>query len=210
MENISRLTLKRLKGDFKLLKKDPHEFFEAYPDEHNILVWYFIVKGPEFSDFNNGYYIGKIMHQPEYPLKPPDFMMLTPNGRFVEDKKICLSNSGYHSNEWSAMWNIKAILTGFLSIMLDDVDNGISHIHRTKEERQLLANQSVRYNKDHHPELVKKFTRFLDENGDPIIENTKEEEEEESKNIKTKSKVKPKSKPKTKNEKLIEELNDNI
>ena len=173
MNGISGLTLKRLKGDYKLLKKDPHEFFEAYPDENNILVWYFIVKGPDFSDFKGGYYLGKIMHQPEYPLKPPDFMILTPNGRFVENKKICLSNSGYHSNEWSAMWNIKAILTGFLSIMLDDVDNGISHIHRSKEERQVLADQSVKYNKEHHPELLKKFTRFLDEKGDPIMENNK-------------------------------------
>ena len=103
MENISKLTLKRLKGDFRLLKKDPHELFEACPDEQNILLWYFLVKGPDFSDFKGGYYIGKIMHQSEYPLKPPDFMMLTPNGRFMEDRKICLSNSGYHSNEWSAI-----------------------------------------------------------------------------------------------------------
>jgi len=177
MENLSKLTLKRLKGDFKLLKKDPHEFFEACPDDNNILVWYFLVKGPEFSDFAGGYYVGKIIHDPEYPLKPPNFMMLTPNGRFKADgtAKICLSNSSYHSNEWSAMWNIKAILTGFLSIMLDDVDNGISHIHESKEARQTLAKQSIEYNKICYPDIIKKFKRFLDEDGNPI--KTEENEE---------------------------------
>lgn len=182
MMNISKLTLKRLQGDFKLLKKDPHEYFEAYPDDKDVLIWYFIVKGPDFSDFKDGYYLGKIMHNPEYPLKAPDFMVLTPNGRFIEDRKICLSNSSYHSNEWSAMWNIKAILTGFLSIMLDDNENGISHIHISKEERQIFAKKSIEYNKQHFPDIIKKFTRFLDEKGDPKINNiiqqndTKQEE----------------------------------
>ena len=171
MMNISKLTLKRLQGDFKLLKKDPHEYFEAYPDDKDVLIWYFIVKGPDFSDFKDGYYLGKIMHNPEYPLKAPDFMILTPNGRFIEDKKICLSNSSYHSSEWSAMWNIKAILTGFLSIMLDDNENGISHIHISKEERQILAKKSIEYNKQHFPDIIKKFTRFLDEKGDPKVNN---------------------------------------
>ena len=232
MEKISKLTLKRLKGDFKLLKKDPHEYFEAYPDDTNVLIWYFIVKGPDFSDFKGGYYIGKIMHNPEYPLKAPDFMVLTPNGRFIEDKKICLSNSSYHSSEWSAMWNIKAILTGFLSIMLDDNENGISHIHMPKEQRQALAKQSIEYNKQRYPDIIKKFTRFLDENGNPkvvVVEPKQDVPVVDSNNdaspiIKPKSKprskvatkpkpktaTKPKVAPKTKTEKLIDELAETL
>lgn len=207
MDGISKLTLKRLKGDFKLLKKDPHEYFEAYPDDTNVLVWYFIVKGPDFSDFTGGYYVGKIMHNPEYPLKAPDFMVLTPNGRFIEDKKICLSNSSYHSNEWSAVWNIKTILTGFLSIMLDDNENGISHIHMPKDQRQVMAKQSIEYNKQRYPEIIKKFTRFLDESGNPRVdakpainkpveakdESTKDDDKD-SPIVKSKSKSKPKTK----------------
>lgn len=171
MSTIEGLCKKRLCGDIKLLKKDPHKYIDVSPDEKDLLTWYFLVKGPEFSDFNGGYYIGKIMHNPEYPFKSPDFMMLTPNGRFDINKKICLSNSSYHSSEWSAMWTIHAILTGFLSIMLDDKENGISHIHQTKSEREIAAKNSIEYNKRYHPEIIKLFTRFIDENGNPKIES---------------------------------------
>ena len=107
------------------------------------------------------------MHNKDYPLNPPDFMMLTPNGRFLTGNKICLTNTGYHSNDWSPMWTINAILTGFLSIMLDDVDNGLAHIRRSSNERQKLAEDSVDFNKQNFPNVIKKFTRFLDDNGNP-------------------------------------------
>ena len=169
MTTIGLICKKRLLGDMKLLKKDPHQYIDVSPDENDILTWYFLIKGPEFSDFNNGYFIGKIMHNPEYPLKPPDFMMLTPNGRFDIGKKICLSNTGYHSSEWSAMWNMHTILTGFLSIMLDDKEHGISHIHFSKVEREEYSKKSIEYNKTHHAQLILKFSRFIDKDGNPVI-----------------------------------------
>ncbi|ARF09691.1 ubiquitin-conjugating enzyme E2 [Indivirus ILV1] len=168
MTTISLICKKRLLGDMKLLKRDPLEFIDVSPDDKDILIWYFLIKGPESSDYKNGYFIGKIMHNPEYPSKPPDFMMLTPNGRFDIGKKICLSNTGFHSSEWSPMWTIQATLIGFLSIMLDDKEHGISHVHYSKESREIFSNSSVEYNKNNHLEIFKKFARFIDENGNPI------------------------------------------
>ena len=185
MTTITRLCQKRMIGDIKLLKKEPLELIDAIPDEKNILIWYFCIKGPDFSQYKDGYYFGQILHSPEYPLKPPDFKMLTPNGRFLINNKICLSNTGYHSNEWSACWNIKSILTGFVSIMLDDVDHGISHIRRSEEERRMNAQDSVEYNKKNHMDIVNRFPRFFDENGDP------RSDEEQNACLK-KSKPKPK------------------
>ncbi len=178
MSTIGIICKKRLIGDIKLLKKDPHEYIDVSPDENDILTWYFLIKGPNNSDYKGGYFIGKLMHNPEYPLKPPDFMMLTPSGRFEIGKKICLSNTGYHSNEWSAMWTVHATLTGFLSIMLDDKEDGISHIHESKNLKEFYSQDSVEYNKKHHKELIKKFTRFLDDNGDPIKEPVTEQSKE--------------------------------
>jgi len=165
---IGNMCRKRLVGELRLIKKEPNEYVDVSPDPNDILTWYFLIKGPDASHYKNGYYIGKIMLTSEYPSKPPDFMMLTPSGRFIPDNKICMSNTGYHSDEWSAMWNIGAILTGFLSIMLDDHEHGISHIKRSLQERQELAAKSVEFNKRHYPDVIKLFTRFLDENGDPI------------------------------------------
>ena len=170
MTTISGICQRRLQGDLKMVKTQPLEYIDASPDESNILLWYFLIKGPEYSEYSGGYFIGKIIFSPEYPLKAPDFMMLTPNGRFDDGHKICLTNSGYHSNEWSAAWTINAILVGFLSIMLDDKEHGISHIRRSKDERKNYAQNSVEYNKKHHTDIIKLFTRFLDINGNPRSE----------------------------------------
>lgn len=164
---VSTICKKRLIGDIKLLKKEPLEFIAALMDEKDMLHWYFMIKGPEFSDFSGGYYLGTIEHNKDYPFKPPDFKMLTPNGRFTVGTKICMSNTGYHSDEWSAMWNIRAILTGFLSIMLDDKEHGISHIHSSKEERISFAKQSVEFNKKNYPDVTVRFHMFVDKEGNP-------------------------------------------
>lgn len=194
MPQLSKICTKRLMGDVKMLMKEPLEYIEAVPDDKDMLTWYFLIKGPEFSDYNGGYYIGKIMHDPDYPFKPPNFMMLTPSGRFIPDNKICLSNSGYHKDEWSAMWNIKTILAGFLSIMLDDVEHGISHIRGTPEGRAEMAKNSIECNRSKYPDIVKRFTRLLDENGDPkSCESSNEAVTEESKKLgKKESKAKSK------------------
>ena len=162
MSLIDKIRFKRLNGDLKLLKKEPLKYIRAIPYSDDMLTWYFILKGPEFSDYKNGFYLGKIVHNIEYPLKPPDFYMLTPNGRFRINKKICLSNSSYHSNEWSAMWNIKSILIGFLSIMLDDNENGISHIHQSKTEREMYALNSKQYNEINYRDINKNFKEFIE------------------------------------------------
>jgi ubiquitin-conjugating enzyme E2 J2 len=187
------MTKKRLINDNKILRKDPHPCFECYPNTDNILEWPFILIGQD--DFEGGYFVGKIMHNIAYPQKPPDFMMLTPNGRFLINRKICLSNTGYHANEWSPMWTISAILNGFISIMLDDKENGISHIHYSKEKRKIMAEESVEYNKTNNKEIIKKFTRFLDENGDPkeVVDEPKkkkkDKKEKKEKKIKRRKKI---------------------
>ena len=158
-KNISKLCIKRMNGDAKLLKQHPIDNISAYQDKNNPLTWFFLLKGPVDTHYEGGHYLGKIIHSPEYPFKPPDFMMLTPNGRFEINVKICLTNSGYHSSEWSAMWNIRSIILGFLSIMTDDNTSGISHIKRTKTERQNLANNSDSYNQNNYTDI---YTELLD------------------------------------------------
>jgi len=184
MSSISVICKKRLLGDIRLLQKDPHKYIEAVPSENNLLEWYFLIKGVEGTDYFGGFYIGKIIFHTDYPFKGPDYVVLSPSGRFTIGTKICLSNSTYHQDEWSASWTIHAILTGFLSIMLDDKEHGISHIHGTKQERLYYAKNSIEYNKKNHPDIIKLFTRFLDENGNPRQEEILEKEPKLEKNLK--------------------------
>jgi ubiquitin-protein ligase len=148
---------KKFANEQKLLKNEPMHYITSYPDEESPLTWYFIIKGQIDTEYQNGEYIGKIVHSPKYPAEPPDYYMLTPNGRFEVNKKICLSNSSYHKGEWTSAWNIKTILIAFYSIFLDDKDTGISHIKKTAAERKVFADSSIEYNIKNHNVIYSKF-----------------------------------------------------
>jgi len=77
-----------------------------------------VLEGSEGTPFAGGFYYGKIKFPPEYPYKPPGITMTTPNGRFVTQKKICLSMSDFHPESWNPMWSVSSILTGLLSFMV--------------------------------------------------------------------------------------------
>ena len=155
------ITLKRIKGELKLLEKNREPFYQVIQDEKNELNFYFLIRGDSSSAYNGGYYIGKIVLPQDYPQKPGDFYMLTPSGRFAIDKKICLTNSGYHRENWTPMWNITNMVVAFVSIFTADDTDGISHIRETFEARQHKARTSLDYNLEHYSDICVKFTQFF-------------------------------------------------
>lgn len=148
------LRVRRLGNELKQLRKKPLPYADAYPVDDEMRTWHFVIFGPEDSDYFGGEYFGRIELPANYPLGPPNFYMLTPSGRFLINQKICLSNSSYHSSEWTPSWSLSNILAGMISIMLDSFENGISHIHKPSAEKQSHAQNSHRYNESHHPEIV--------------------------------------------------------
>ena len=165
-QQLLPLTMKRLMADVKALQKDPPEFTDAFPDESNMLIWYFGIRGTD--DYAGGFYIGKIIHDKEYPLKPPDFQFLTPSGRYEINKNICTTFTRFHPDQWSAIWNIKSLLDGILTNMNDngDIDGSqLGQIKTSKEERMMLAKESIAYNMKHHKSIFLNFTRFVNSDG---------------------------------------------
>lgn len=73
--------------------------------QDNLFEWHFTVRGPDDSDFAGGIYHGRILLPPEYPLKPPSIILLTPNGRFQVGTKICLTISAHHPEFWQPSWS---------------------------------------------------------------------------------------------------------
>lgn len=65
-----------------------------------MLDWRFIIQGPPGSVYEGGVYMGKLKFPEQYPFKPPSIFMLTPNGRFETDRRLCLSMSDYHPESW--------------------------------------------------------------------------------------------------------------
>jgi ubiquitin-protein ligase len=168
----SIVTEKRLRNEMKELLKNKLEFAQAIQDENDKFIFYFLLKGDKDSDYNGGYYIGKIMLPQEYPAKAGDFMMLTPNGRFTINAKICLTNSGYHSESWTPIWNIKNMIIGFSSIFNTDLEHGISHIKDTPYNRRKFAEESVGYNLSFYKNIFIKFDQFVNPDGTIKVDQT--------------------------------------
>lgn len=101
------------------MQRKPVEYIQAVPLENNILEWHYVITGTKGTPYEGGYYHGKLKFPPEYPMKPPSVMMITPNGRFKTNQRLCLSMSDFHPETWNPMWSVSSILTGLYSFMLE-------------------------------------------------------------------------------------------
>ncbi|KAG2319794.1 hypothetical protein Bca52824_013007 [Brassica carinata] len=154
--------IKRLQKEYRALSKEPVSHVVARPSPNDILEWHYVLEGSDGTPFAGGYYYGKIKFPPEYPYKPPGITMTTPNGRFVTQKKICLSMSDFHPESWNPMWSVSSILTGLLSFMMDTSPTTGS-VNTTVAEKQRLAKLSLAFNcktpafRKLFPEYVEKY-----------------------------------------------------
>ncbi|XAR51307.1 Ubiquitin--protein ligase [Bertholletia excelsa] len=166
--------IKRLQKEYRALCKEPVPHVTARPSPNDILDWHYVLEGSEGTPFAGGYYYGKIKFPPEYPFKPPGISMITPNGRFMTQKKICLSMSDFHPESWNPMWSVSSILTGLLSFMMDNSPTTGS-VSTTVDEKQCLAKSSLAFNcknttfRKMFPEYVEKYEQEQ-RNEQPIAE----------------------------------------
>jgi ubiquitin-conjugating enzyme E2 J2 len=96
--------------------------------------------------FDGGVYFGYISLPENYPLKAPDFVFLTPNGRFKTNSKICTSFSAFHQDTFTSTWNIMTMMEGLISFMTDTNGGGVGSICATDDERRELALKSLDWN----------------------------------------------------------------
>ncbi|XP_022238900.1 ubiquitin-conjugating enzyme E2 J1-like isoform X1 [Limulus polyphemus] len=139
--NMRSPAVKRLMKEAQELRQPTEEFF-AQPLEDNLFEWHFTVRGPPDSEFDGGIYHGRIILPPDYPMKPPSIILLTPNGRFELNKKICLSISGHHPESWQPSWSIRTALLAIIGFMPTHGNGAIGSLDYTPEERKSLANKS--------------------------------------------------------------------
>jgi ubiquitin-conjugating enzyme E2 J1 len=159
--HVKATNCKRLMSFMKELEKNPSDYYEAKPSYDDITIWYVKIKNLS-EEYTGGIYYMKIHFTEEYPFKAPDYYMLTPSGRFEINKKICFSNSGYHSESWSPLWGINQIIMGTISFFYERNSVGICHISNgTNEERIRFALASAAYNKTHLAKLEQMFPEIV-------------------------------------------------
>ena len=130
--------VKRLMKEAKELNQPTAHFF-AQPLEENLFEWHFTVKGPSDTPFEGGRYHGRITFPPEYPMKPPSIIMLTQNGRFSVNTKLCLSISNFHPESWEPSWSIRTVLMAIIAYMPMPGEGSIGSLDCTSIERAKLA-----------------------------------------------------------------------
>ncbi|KAK0551353.1 hypothetical protein OC846_003314 [Tilletia horrida] len=142
--NRKSSAVKRILSEAKELASDPCTEYTAQPLESNIFEWHFTLRGPQDTEFQHGLYHGRILLPPEYPFRPPNLMVLTPNGRWELNKKICLSFTGYHEEMWQPAWGIRTALLGMQSLMgaRAQAAAGIGALEFPIDERKRLALKS--------------------------------------------------------------------
>ncbi len=142
--NKNHSAIKRLMSEIQELQRNPSPDYTAQPLEDNLFEWHFTVRGPPDTAFQDGIYHGRIILPSDYPFKPPDIMLLTPNGRFETNKKICLSVSSHHPESWMPAWGIRTVLLALIGFMPTEA-KGIGAIDYSDEARRELARRSVNY-----------------------------------------------------------------
>ncbi|CAI9280855.1 ubiquitin-conjugating enzyme E2 34 [Lactuca sativa] len=155
-----RACVKRLQKEYRALCKEPVSHIVARPSPNDILEWHYVLEGSQGTPFAGGYYYGKIKFPSDYPFKPPGISMTTPNGRFMTQKKICLSMSDFHPESWNPMWSVSSILTGLLSFMMDNSPTTGS-VNTTVAEKQRLAKASMAFNCK-NPTFRKLFPEYVE------------------------------------------------
>jgi len=160
---MTSLFNKRINNELKLYSKENFKFPNLYirVNESNLQEWFFIVYDLKETSFEGGYFFGKILLASTYPLKPADFIFITPNGRFEVNKKICTSFSGFHPESHTSTWNILTMMQGIISFMTDKENiEGIGFLNTSDDEKKMFAKNSLDWNKKN--ELFKNIFQDFD------------------------------------------------
>ncbi|XP_057966704.1 ubiquitin-conjugating enzyme E2 32-like [Malania oleifera] len=140
--NLKNPAVKRILQEVKEMQENPSDDFMSLPLEDNIFEWQFAIRGPSDSEFEGGIYHGRIQLPAEYPFQPPSFMLLTPNGRFETQTKICLSISNHHPEHWQPSWSVRTALVALIAFMPTDPGGALGSLDYPKKDRRALAIKS--------------------------------------------------------------------
>ncbi|KAH3673674.1 hypothetical protein WICMUC_003577 [Wickerhamomyces mucosus] len=168
---------KRLTKEYKAIVSSPTPYIEAHPSEKNILEWHYLLEGPPNTVYEGGQYHGILVFPSDYPFNPPSIKMITPNGRFQTNTRLCLSMSDYHPDLWNPGWSVATILNGLLSFMTGD-EPTTGSITTSDETKRKLATASLQWNASDNIRFIKEFDDKVEENFIKIREREEKNKEE--------------------------------
>lgn len=145
--NKNNSAVKRIMQEARELANDPCTDYSAAPLEDDIFEWHCTLRGPSGTEFEGGLYHFRILLPAEYPFRPPSIMMLTPNGRFELNTKICISFTNYHEEMWQPAWGVRTAIIGLQGFfpLKGQAAVGVGSIEYPVSERKRLAALSCKW-----------------------------------------------------------------
>ncbi|KAI0708965.1 ubiquitin-conjugating enzyme/RWD-like protein [Earliella scabrosa] len=139
--NKNNSAVKRIMREARELANDPCTDYAAAPLEDDIFEWHCTIRGPPGTEFEGGLYHFRILLPAEYPFRPPAIMMLTPNGRFELNTKICISFTNYHEELWQPAWGVRTAIIGLQGFfpLKGTAAVGVGALEYPTAERKRLA-----------------------------------------------------------------------
>eukprot|EP01066_Platyproteum_vivax_P003647 Platyproteum_vivax@DN1459_c0_g1_i1.p1 len=156
----------RLQREYVILQRSKLDHIAVHPDPKSILTWHYVLFNlPDDTPYFGGVYLGKLVFPANYPYAPPAIYMITPNGRFLTNQRLCLSMSDFHPEAWNPAWRVETILAGLLSFMTDvnePVANGT--VKFPYNQRRKFALDSLTHNRN-----SKVFRDLFRDFADPVL-----------------------------------------
>jgi len=142
--NKNSSAVKRIMSEARELRNDDSTEYSAGPLEEDIFEWHCTIRGPSDTEFEGGLYHCRIILPSEYPFKAPSIMVLTPNGRFELNKKICISFTSYHEELWQPAWGVRTAIIGIQGFfpLKGEAAVGVGAVEYPLAERKRLAAMS--------------------------------------------------------------------
>ncbi|WJX96255.1 Ubiquitin-conjugating enzyme E2 32 [Trifolium repens] len=191
--NMKNPAVKRILQEVKEMQSNPSDDFMSLPLEENIFEWQFAIRGPRETEFEGGIYHGRIQLPAEYPFKPPSFMLLTPNGRFETQTKICLSISNHHPEHWQPSWSVRTALVALIAFMPTNPGGALGSLDYKKEDRRALAiksrEASPKFGTPERQKLIDEIHEYMLSKAMPIEEPSPSQASEEPKNEEAETQV---------------------
>jgi len=129
----------------------------------NINVWYVLlhnITGDE-GEYVSGEYLCKLVLPADFPHHPPEFYLMTPNGTYECNKKVCIHIGEFHANQYPATLGVcgftDQLISGLIGWRHLNLTEGIGLLATTVEAKKKYAADSKTYNLVHHADIMRMF-----------------------------------------------------
>lgn len=150
---------KIMMAQFKKATQEPNEFIKfVLKSEKEVNVWYILLSGftGDNNEFVGGEYLCRMEAPVDFPFKPPSFYMLTENGVYGVEKKVCINIGEYHADQYRAALGMAGFASQLISGLVGwrDLGGGIE-IHTTSlEVKKKNARESRAENIKRYPQIM--------------------------------------------------------